>query len=76
MSAVGWFLVDDRLIHGQVMVGWVLALDIPGIILANDRIATDAWRRDTLRTVVTSFSEGERSSFRFPILTQARSRLY
>jgi len=58
VSAVGWFRVDDRLIHGQVMVGWVLALDIPGIILANDRIATDAWHRDTLRTVVTSFSEG------------------
>ncbi|MQY71882.1 hypothetical protein GH141_08155 [bacterium] len=58
------------------MVGWVLVLDIPRIILANDRIATDAWHQDTLKTVVTSFSEGERSSFRSSILTQARSRLY
>ena len=57
MSAIEWFRVDDRLIHGQVMVGWVLVLDISRIILANDRIATDAWHQDTLKTVVTSFSE-------------------
>lgn len=57
MSGIEWFRVDDRLIHGQVMVGWVLALDISEIIVANDRIATDAWHHDTLKTVVTSFFE-------------------
>lgn len=57
MSTVEWFRVDDRLIHGQVTVGWVIALGIERMILANDRIAKDPWYQDTLRTVVDSFSE-------------------
>lgn len=56
MSAVDCLRVDDRLIHGQVMVGWVLPLNIRRIILINDRIAGDLWQRDTLKMVVASFS--------------------
>jgi mannose/fructose/N-acetylgalactosamine-specific phosphotransferase system component IIB len=57
VSTIKWFRVDDRLIHGQVMVGWVIAFGVERIILANDRIAKDPWYQDTLRTVVDSFSE-------------------
>ncbi len=56
MSAVDCLRVDDRLIHGQVMVGWVLPLNIRRIILINDRIAGDLWQQDTLKMVVASFS--------------------
>jgi mannose/fructose/N-acetylgalactosamine-specific phosphotransferase system component IIB len=40
--------VDERLIHGQVSVGWVPALDVERILVADDAAAADAWERDLL----------------------------
>ncbi len=43
-DAGGSFLylrVDDRLIHGQVVIGWGLTLDINCLVLAHDRIAAN-----------------------------------
>ncbi len=37
----GVFRIDDRLIHGQVIVGWVKRLRLNCIIVANDEAATD-----------------------------------
>ncbi len=37
--------VDDRLIHGQVVLGWARALKPDRIVVANDRIASSAWER-------------------------------
>jgi mannose/fructose/sorbose-specific phosphotransferase system IIB component len=34
--------IDDRLIHGQVVVGWVKALAATRIIVANDQVADDS----------------------------------
>lgn len=31
--------IDDRLLHGQVVVGWAGALDLEWLVLANDRVA-------------------------------------
>lgn len=45
------------MIHGQVMVGWVVALDIGEIVLADDKTASDEWRAEVLREAVESFSE-------------------
>jgi mannose/fructose/N-acetylgalactosamine-specific phosphotransferase system component IIB len=36
--------IDDRLIHGQVTVGWSRQLRPDRIILANNAIAADAWQ--------------------------------
>ena len=36
--------IDDRLIHGQVTVGWSRQLRPDWIILANNAIAADAWQ--------------------------------
>jgi mannose/fructose/N-acetylgalactosamine-specific phosphotransferase system component IIB len=33
--------VDDRLIHGQITVGWVPYLRASGIVVVNDRLAAD-----------------------------------
>ncbi len=33
--------IDDRLLHGQVVVGWASALGLERVILANDRVAAD-----------------------------------
>jgi mannose/fructose/N-acetylgalactosamine-specific phosphotransferase system component IIB len=37
--------IDDRLIHGQVTVGWNQHLRPERIVLANDAVAADPWRR-------------------------------
>lgn len=57
MAAKEWFRVDDRLIHGQVMVGWVIDMGIGEIVIANDKIVSDEWRKDVLRGAVESFSD-------------------
>jgi mannose/fructose/N-acetylgalactosamine-specific phosphotransferase system component IIB len=43
--------VDDRLIHGQVVVGWGQALGIKQIVLVDDRVAApeNGWERDICR---------------------------
>jgi PTS system mannose-specific IIB component/fructoselysine and glucoselysine-specific PTS system IIB component len=43
--------VDDRLIHGQVVVGWGQALGITQIVLVDDRVSAqeNAWERDICR---------------------------
>ncbi len=35
------FRIDDRLIHGQVIEGWVHALNLTRIVVASDRIKED-----------------------------------
>ena len=37
--------IDDRLIHGQVVLGWSRVLKPDRIVVANDRIAKNAWER-------------------------------
>jgi mannose/fructose/N-acetylgalactosamine-specific phosphotransferase system component IIB len=37
--------IDDRLIHGQVVLGWVRALKPDRIVVANNRIAANSWER-------------------------------
>jgi mannose/fructose/N-acetylgalactosamine-specific phosphotransferase system component IIB len=38
--------VDDRLVHGQVCVGWCDALGIHRLVLADDEIAASEFERD------------------------------
>jgi len=45
--------VDDRLIHGQVVVGWGQALGITRIILVDDQVAASPWEQDLYRMAVT-----------------------
>ena len=37
--------IDDRLIHGQVILGWVPAMKPDRIVVANDRVAGSDWER-------------------------------
>jgi mannose/fructose/N-acetylgalactosamine-specific phosphotransferase system component IIB len=37
--------IDDRLIHGQVVLGWVPHVKPDRIVVANDRVATSDWER-------------------------------
>ena len=41
--------VDDRLIHGQVVVGWGQPLGIGFIVLVDDEVAASDWEQDLYR---------------------------
>jgi PTS system mannose-specific IIB component/fructoselysine and glucoselysine-specific PTS system IIB component len=44
--------IDDRLIHGQVVIGWGRALGIDLIILVDDLVAGSAWEQELYRMAV------------------------
>jgi mannose/fructose/N-acetylgalactosamine-specific phosphotransferase system component IIB len=46
------FRIDDRLIHGQVVIGWGRALGIDLIVLVDDQVATSAWEQELYRMAV------------------------
>jgi mannose/fructose/N-acetylgalactosamine-specific phosphotransferase system component IIB len=46
--------IDDRLIHGQVVLGWARALKPDRIVVANDRIAKNSWERKFYTSSVPS----------------------
>ena len=41
--------VDDRLIHGQVVVGWGKTLGIRYIVLVDDKVRASDWEQDLYR---------------------------
>jgi D-glucosaminate PTS system EIIB component len=43
------YRIDDRLIHGQVVVGWGQAMDIEFIVLVDDAVAASEWERELYR---------------------------
>jgi mannose/fructose/N-acetylgalactosamine-specific phosphotransferase system component IIB len=43
------YRIDDRLIHGQVVVGWGQPLDIGFIVLVDDMVASADWEQDLYR---------------------------
>ena len=43
------FRIDDRLIHGQVVVGWGQPLDIGFIVLVDDTVASSDWEQELYR---------------------------
>ena len=43
------YRIDDRLIHGQVVVGWGQPLDLEFIVLVDDTVATSDWEKELYR---------------------------
>jgi PTS system mannose-specific IIB component/fructoselysine and glucoselysine-specific PTS system IIB component len=41
--------IDDRLIHGQVVVGWGQPLDLDFIVLVDDTVAESDWEQELYR---------------------------
>ena len=41
--------IDDRLIHGQVVVGWGQPLDVAFIVLVDDVVAESDWEQELYR---------------------------
>ena len=44
--------IDDRLIHGQVVIGWGRAMAIDLIILVDDQVAASEWEQELYRMAV------------------------
>jgi D-glucosaminate PTS system EIIB component len=47
--SVALYRIDDRLIHGQVVVGWGQPLNVGFIVLVDDDIACCDWEQDLYR---------------------------
>jgi len=43
------YRIDDRLIHGQVVVGWGQPLDLGFIVLVDDEVAASDWEQELYR---------------------------
>ena len=43
------YRIDDRLIHGQVVVGWGQPLDLKFIVLVDDAVAGSDWEQELYR---------------------------
>jgi PTS system mannose-specific IIB component/fructoselysine and glucoselysine-specific PTS system IIB component len=46
---VDLFRIDDRRIHGQVVVGWGQPLDLRFIVLVDDEVAASDWEQELYR---------------------------
>lgn len=54
--------VDDRLVHGQVVVGWGRAMRLKRIVLVDDTISTSDWEQELYRMGVPEGMEIEFTS--------------
>ncbi|HXF25011.1 MAG TPA: PTS sugar transporter subunit IIB [Gemmatimonadaceae bacterium] len=46
---IALYRIDDRLIHGQVVVGWGQPLDLGFILLVDDAVAESDWEQELYR---------------------------
>jgi PTS system mannose-specific IIB component/fructoselysine and glucoselysine-specific PTS system IIB component len=51
------YRIDDRLIHGQVVVGWGQPLDLRFIVLVDDTVAASDWEQELYRMGVPPHME-------------------
>ncbi len=52
------YRIDDRLIHGQVVVGWGAHLDLDYVIVVDDQLAESGWEQDLYRVGLSDSVEG------------------
>lgn len=50
--AIQLYRIDDRLIHGQVVVGWGQPLNVRFLVLVDDLVASSDWEKDLYRMAV------------------------
>lgn len=47
-----WFRVDNRLVHGQVIEGWLPYLDADTLVVVNDALADDELQQQIMKLAV------------------------
>jgi D-glucosaminate PTS system EIIB component len=50
--AIHLYRIDDRLIHGQVVVGWGQPLNIRFLVLVDDLVASSDWEKELYRMAI------------------------
>lgn len=50
------YRVDDRLIHGQVIEGWINYFRIPNVVLVSDTIVSDDFQKLIYQSIVPSWA--------------------
>ena len=55
--------IDDRLIHGQIVEGWLKHIDVNCIMIVNDKISNDPMQKVLFKMVVPSYIKVEVFSF-------------
>ncbi len=43
------YRIDERLIHGQVVMGWGPQLDVEHYVVVDDELAASEWEQDLYR---------------------------
>ncbi len=64
------YRIDERLIHGQVVMGWGSQLGVEHYVVVDDELATSAWEQDLYRLGLP-----DTASVDFLTIADARSRL-
>ena len=64
------YRIDDRLIHGQVVVGWGQPLHVSFIVLVDDEVSNSDWEQDLYRmgvppTIEVIFASVDRAADMF-----------
>ena len=49
---MAWFRIDNRLVHGQVIEGWLPYLNAGYLIVANDALASDELQQQIMRLAI------------------------
>ena len=49
---MAWFRIDNRLVHGQVIEGWLPYLNAGHLIVANDALALDELQQQIMRLAI------------------------
>jgi mannose/fructose/N-acetylgalactosamine-specific phosphotransferase system component IIB len=52
MKNIKFLRIDDRLIHGQVIVGWLPSIKPDKLVVINDKVSTDFMRQDLMELSV------------------------
>jgi PTS system mannose-specific IIB component/fructoselysine and glucoselysine-specific PTS system IIB component len=72
--------VDDRYVHGQVVVGWGRALHVDRIVLVDDTVRASAWEQDLYRLgvppeVALEFASVQEATERLRVLAEGPERV-
>lgn len=73
------FRIDERLLHGQVIVGWGMRLHLDYYVIVDDEVAADEWERDLYASALPAdvdaeFVSVEDAIARFPELDGRQGR--
>jgi len=72
--------VDDRLVHGQVVMGWGRPLDLHRIVLVDDEVRSSSWEQELYRMAVppemaVEFASAEEAAPKLEAWAHGRERV-